>query len=183
MTLKQRRPCPEEDAHFLSWITWWWQTRQFWNGWRQPLKYDDLADLNSKDKSGVIASRLLKNWDRELKKAGLVVYDLDYHHPVHSPPLYLFLSSINFTDHHIATRTEETYEFELSDSKSARSADKTTFLPASQHGGQQRRAKRKTKEPSFFMALARSFGGTFFMAGLFKLLQDLLTFVSPLLLK
>ena len=75
------------------------------------------------------------------------------------------------------------YEFELSDSKSARSADKLTFLPASRHGGQERREKRMAKEPSFFMALARSFGGTFFMAGLFKLLQDLLNFVSPLLLK
>ena len=72
MTLKQRRPCPEEDAHFLSRITWWWQTSQFWNGWRRPLKYDDLADLNTKDKSRVIAPRFLKNWDRELKKAGFV---------------------------------------------------------------------------------------------------------------
>ena len=70
--LKQRRPCPEEDAHFLSQITWWWQTSQFWNGWRQPLKYDDLADLNAVDKSKTIAPRFLKNWDRELKNAGLV---------------------------------------------------------------------------------------------------------------
>ena len=70
----QRRPCPEEDAHFLSRITWWWQTRQFWNGWRRPLKYDDLADLNAVDKSQAIAPHFLKNWDRELKTAGLVYY-------------------------------------------------------------------------------------------------------------
>ena len=68
----QRRPCPEEDAHFLSRITWWWQNRQIWNGWRRPIKYDDLADLNAVDKSNVIAPRFQKNWDRELKKAGLV---------------------------------------------------------------------------------------------------------------
>ena len=68
--LTQRRPCPEEDAHFLSRITWWWQTSQFWNGWRHPLEYDDLADLNMEDKSQVIAPTFQKNWDKELKKAG-----------------------------------------------------------------------------------------------------------------
>ena len=110
-------------------------------------------------------------------------YHYSLFHLVDFPPLHLSLSSINFTDHHTTDKTEEMYEFEFFDSKSARSADKITFLPASQHGGQQRRIKKKPKEPSFVMALARSFGGTFFVAGLFKLLQDLLNIVSPLLLK
>ena len=68
----QRRPCPEEEAHFLSRITWWWQNGQIWSGWRRPIKYDDLADLNAVDKSRVIAPRFQRNWDRELRKAGLV---------------------------------------------------------------------------------------------------------------
>ena len=68
----QRRPCPEENAHFLSRITWWWQNGQIWSGWRRPIVYDDLADLNAVDKSRVIAPRFQKNWDRELRKAGLV---------------------------------------------------------------------------------------------------------------
>ena len=79
----QRRPCPEEDAHFLSRITWWWQNRQIWNGWRRPIKYDDLADLNAVDKSRVIAPRFQKNWDRELKKAGLVWLDCSLLYPIH----------------------------------------------------------------------------------------------------
>ena len=41
----------------------------------------------------------------------------------------------------------------------------------------------RRKEPSLVLALGRSFAGTFMMAALFKLLQDLLAFVSPQLLK
>ena len=66
----QRRPCPEEDATFLSRITWWWQNKQMWAGWRRPLMYDDLADLCYKDKSEVVASRFISYWDKELKKTG-----------------------------------------------------------------------------------------------------------------
>ena len=66
----QRRPCPEEDAHFLSRITWWWQNGQIWHGWRRPIKYEDLADLNTNDKSRVIAPRFQRIWNEELEKAG-----------------------------------------------------------------------------------------------------------------
>ena len=65
----QRRPCPEEDASFLSRITWWWQNGQIWSGWRHPIKYEDLARLNAVDQSRVVAPRFQSNWDRELKKA------------------------------------------------------------------------------------------------------------------
>ncbi len=32
--------------------------------------YDDLCDLCYKDKSAVVAARMKKNWDQEIKKAG-----------------------------------------------------------------------------------------------------------------
>ena len=46
--------------------------------------------------------------------------------------------------------------------------------PAQGHGG---------RGPSLVLALTRSFGGTFFIAGFFKLGQDLLGFASPQILK
>ena len=55
---------------FLSRITWWWQNKQMWEGWRRPLVYDDLADLCYKDKSEVVTSRFKTQWEKELKKAG-----------------------------------------------------------------------------------------------------------------
>ena len=67
---QQLKPSPEEDAHFLSRMTWWWQNGQIWNGWRRPIRYNDLSDLNTEDKSRVVAANFQKNWKRELKKAG-----------------------------------------------------------------------------------------------------------------
>ncbi len=66
----QRKSCPEEHATFLSRITWWWQNGQIWHGWRRPLKYDDLVDLNTYDKSEAIAPVFQKHWNKELCKAG-----------------------------------------------------------------------------------------------------------------
>ena len=42
---------------------------------------------------------------------------------------------------------------------------------------------RRQKEPSLVIALVKSFGGTFLVAAFFKLLQDLLGFASPFILK
>ena len=65
----QRKSSPEEDATFLSQITWWWQNGQIWHGWRRTLTYDDLADLNSGDKSESVVPSFQKNWSNELKNA------------------------------------------------------------------------------------------------------------------
>ena len=98
-----------------------------------------------------------------------------------SPSLYF---SINFAEYHSGDKTEETYEFEFFDSKATRSADKISFQKATHRREQQRTdSPRKPKSPSLVLALARSFGGTFLVAGLFKFCQDLLNFVSPQLLK
>ena len=37
--------------------------------------------------------------------------------------------------------------------------------------------------PSFVIAISRAFGFTFFVAGIFKVGNDLLSFVSPMILK
>ncbi len=51
-------------------VTWWWQTKQIWQGWRRPLVYDDLNDLCYRDKSAVAANKFKKYWDQEVKSAG-----------------------------------------------------------------------------------------------------------------
>ena len=47
------------------------------------------------------------------------------------------------------------------------------------------RVKRKKgkRGPSLVMAIIKAYGFTFFVAGIFKLGQDLLSFVSPQILK
>jgi hypothetical protein len=65
------------------------------------------------------------------------------------------------------------------------SSDKISLLqdaPGHQEQHSERN-KKKPREPSLFMALVRSFGGDFTVTGVLKFFQDLLNFVSPLLLK
>ena len=49
----------------------------------------------------------------------------------------------------------------------------------------QREGKKETKdkEPSLVLALAKTFGEVFVVAAVFKLIQDLLSFASPQILK
>ena len=45
------------------------------------------------------------------------------------------------------------------------------------------KADGKEKDPSLFWVLTKTFGGSFFITGIFKLSSDLLTFASPQILK
>jgi hypothetical protein len=100
-------PCPEETATLFSIITFWWMTPMMVTGYKRPLTDDDLWDLNTDDKAGVLASTFKNKWALQMQK----------------------------------------------------------------------------EKPSVAGALWKSFGGLFIVASLFKLVQDLLGFVSPQLLK
>ena len=43
-----------------------------WHGWRKPLLYSDLTDLNEEDKAKRLGPKFQKNWDQQLKKSGSV---------------------------------------------------------------------------------------------------------------
>ena len=52
------------------------------------------------------------------------------------------------------------------------------------HGEEMRaHANERKGSPSLVWALTKAFGGAFFLGGVFKLFNDLLTFVSPQILK
>lgn len=148
----ERKPCPENDATFLSRITWWWLTGLIWRGWRKALDYSELTALNPEDKSGQVAPRFQQNWDREINKAGIT-----YHTPVPEEAEYQPINVGGDSDVHVLTPLSRT--------------------------GPDGRGQRSPKEPSLSIALARSFGGMFMMAALFKVTSDLLGFASPQILK
>lgn len=52
------------------------------------------------------------------------------------------------------------------------------YEPSEQHT-----RRRPSKEPSLVLALSKSFGGIVMMAAVFKLFSDILSFVSPQVLK
>ena len=72
------------------------------------------------------------------------------------------------------------------DHKHNHSADKI-FLLQDTHYQEQKsedgQKRKKSREPSLVMALIRSFGREFAATGVLKFFQDLLNFVSPMLLK
>lgn len=144
-----RKPCPEETATFLSRITWWWISGFIWRGWRQPLEYSDLTDLNQYDKSRVIAPEFQHNWDKEIKKAGITFDRLRVHEQEYQP--------VNLSETH--------------------GVQMLTPVERARGGSQQ------PKEPSLFRVLVKSFGVSFMGAAVFRVVQILLTFASPQILK
>ncbi|XP_021961754.1 multidrug resistance-associated protein 1 isoform X2 [Folsomia candida] len=62
------RPCPEEDSSFLARLTFEWFSPLAWKGYRKPLGYSDLWDLNVEDTSSVIVPKFDKEWDKQQLK-------------------------------------------------------------------------------------------------------------------
>ncbi|XP_019855858.1 PREDICTED: multidrug resistance-associated protein 1-like isoform X2 [Amphimedon queenslandica] len=118
------KPSPEESSSFLSLITWWWMNSLMWKGFHSTLTYDDLYDLNMKDRSTYVAPKFQREWNRLVSNAGL-----------------------NFVNNDIEG------------------------------------SETKGRQPSLVLALSRAYGFDFFVAGIFKLFQDILGFIGPQLLK
>ena len=78
---------------------------------------------------------------------------------------------VNDYNHNRANSTETTHLLQ----------DRNVRVYHQEEASRQRR--RKPREPSLVKALVKSFGEEFTMIGVLKFFQDLLNFVSPLLLK
>eukprot|EP00123_Amoebidium_parasiticum_P018424 comp24199_c0_seq1/m.44437 comp24199_c0_seq1/g.44437 ORF comp24199_c0_seq1/g.44437 comp24199_c0_seq1/m.44437 type:complete len:1466 (-) comp24199_c0_seq1:528-4925(-) len=99
--------CPELSAGFLSCITFDWMSRMIYDGWKTPVRQDDLWALNHDLTAECMAAKFGKEWRKEAAK----------------------------------------------------------------------------KNPSLINALRRAAGGPYLVAAFFKAGQDMLSFVSPQLLK
>ena len=71
-------------------------------------------------------------------------------------------------------------ETALNASTESLTSSQENLLPRPQSS---QRPQVKLREPSLLKALVKAFGGLMFTAAFFKLVQDLLTFVSPQILK
>lgn len=65
---KSDNPSPEENASFLSVITYQWFDKMAWLGYKKPLEASDLWDLNNRDKSRSVVPRFDKHWEKSLTK-------------------------------------------------------------------------------------------------------------------
>ncbi|KAM9296382.1 ATP-binding cassette sub-family C member 3 [Gastrophryne carolinensis] len=137
-------PCPEAEAGFLSRMTFWWFTKMAILGYKRPLEDKDLWSLNEEDKSVLVVSKLIKEWETE--KAKLRSSEVQY------------------------TKVQEAQE-EVNhvDEKPT----ETDVLIVN---------NKKKRKPSFVKVLIKTFGPFFLIGSVFKLFQDLLSFVNPQLL-
>lgn len=151
-------PCPEATAGFLSTITFWWFTRLAIKGYKMPLEAKDLWSLNQRDHSKVMVPRLLKEWEKEQAKARskqiLASQGATFSKP---PPL---------TTNHVIGGGGGGNES---------SPEEVEVLLTNQ--------KAASHKPSFLRAIIRAFGPYFLIGSAFKVLQDVITFVNPQLLR
>ncbi|XP_075889870.1 ATP-binding cassette sub-family C member 3 isoform X2 [Nelusetta ayraudi] len=151
-------PCPEATAGFLSTITFWWFTRLAIKGYKMPLEAKDLWSLNQRDHSKVMVPRLLKEWEKEQAKARSKQILASQGAAFSKPPP-------STTNHAIGgggggnESSPEEVEVLLTNQKAA------------------------SHKPSFLHAIIRAFGPYFLIGSAFKVLQDVITFVNPQLLR
>uniref|UniRef100_A0A8C6TSD5 ABC-type glutathione-S-conjugate transporter n=1 Tax=Neogobius melanostomus TaxID=47308 RepID=A0A8C6TSD5_9GOBI len=147
-------PCPENTAGFLSTITFWWFTRMAIKGYKKPLEAKDLWSLNQRDSSKNMVPKLLLEWDRELAKAKS--------EPNAPPSQAMYSKPPPSTTNHVG-------------GADSRSPEEGEVLLSSR--------KAPSRQPSFMRALVKAFGPYFLIGSAFKLLQDVITFVNPQLLR
>ncbi|XP_039892470.1 ATP-binding cassette sub-family C member 3 isoform X1 [Simochromis diagramma] len=148
-------PCPEATAGFLSRITFWWFTSMAVKGYKMPLEAKDLWSLNKRDSSKVMVPRLLNEWEKEEAKAKLSEESVASQATYAKPP--------PSTTNHISGGGE-----------GESSPEEVEVLLSS---------KKVAHQPSFLRALVKAFGPYFLIGSGYKLLQDIITFVNPQLLK
>ncbi|XP_038591350.1 canalicular multispecific organic anion transporter 2 isoform X1 [Micropterus salmoides] len=152
-------PCPETTAGFLSTMTFWWFTSMAIKGYKMPLEDKDLWSLNQRDSSKVMVPKLLNEWEKEQAKA----------------------------------KSEQNLSRQAVYSKPAPSTTNHVGGGGGGGGGGESspeevevllsKEKAASHQPSFLRALIRAFGPYFLIGSAFKLLQDVITFVNPQLLR
>ncbi|XP_051912383.1 ATP-binding cassette sub-family C member 3-like isoform X3 [Hippocampus zosterae] len=145
--------CPESTAGFLSTMTFWWFTSMAVKGYKLPLEAKDLWSLNVRDSATVLVPKLLIEWEKEQAKAKSKQNTSNDVVYSKPPP-----STSNHIGEESGTSPEEA-EVLLSTRQ---------VLP---------------RQPSFLYSLIKAFGPYFLIGSAYKLLQDIITFVNPQLLR
>ncbi|KAL7855415.1 hypothetical protein AOLI_G00190190 [Acnodon oligacanthus] len=155
---------PEVGAPFLSRITFNWFNRMIFKGYKRPLVLEDMWDLNEMDSTGHISQRFEEIMSQELRKARIRLQKKQ-------------------------NREEKSRPKPCSDQSGLVKGISQDMLIMREQS--EKRSQRKKKEdgetnyPHSWLvpSIAKTFKWVLIESAFFKLLQDLLAFVSPQLLK
>nr|XP_056705308.1 ATP-binding cassette sub-family C member 2 [Euleptes europaea] len=150
---------PEITASFLSFITFHWYNRMLLKGYRKPLEMDDLWDLKGTDKTSVVLGTFGKNMQAGIKKARRKL-EIRQRKRRHWSPI---------TDHRNGLSKAQSQDVLVLEEKDQKQKEKG--------------AKRDYTKHWLLVAVMQTFAGNLLKSVALKVMHDLLTFVSPQLLK
>ncbi|KCV70415.1 hypothetical protein H696_02759 [Fonticula alba] len=158
---------PEEQSNFFSMISFWWMTSTMILGYRKPLEGSDLHRLNAADHSDRLYNQFGTAWAEQLRRHGHKSGQMG----------------------HSEAAAEEELDADEDDlvqvdGRSTPSLWSRIFRRGRSAGGQRKKKKKSRKRrPSVLWAVLSAYGAPFGVAAIFKLLQDLMSFVQPVLLR
>ncbi|KAL7841862.1 hypothetical protein SRHO_G00255530 [Serrasalmus rhombeus] len=155
---------PEVGAPFLSRITFNWFNRMIFKGYKRPLVLEDMWELNEMDSTGYISQRFEEMMSQELRKARIRLQKKqDRKKKSRSKP---------YSDHNGLVK--------------GISQDMLIMMEQSEKRSKtEKKEDGETNYPHSWLvpSIAKTFKWVLIESAFFKLLQDLLAFVSPQLLK
>nr|XP_032817141.1 canalicular multispecific organic anion transporter 2-like isoform X1 [Petromyzon marinus] len=157
--------CPEVGASFISRLTFCWFTRMAVNGYRRGLKMSDLWSLRHKDSCSFVVPHLQAVWRKEQARIAQRSGDAKAAYHVRDKNGHLTKEAAGPGE----DRNLISVQLRLPREKS-------------QSGGAGTEGGATGQEPSLIRAMALAFGPRYLVGSVYKLLQDILSFASPLLL-
>ncbi|XP_015279485.1 PREDICTED: canalicular multispecific organic anion transporter 1 [Gekko japonicus] len=152
---------PEITASFLSFITFHWYNRMLLKGYKKPLEMDDLWDLKDADKTSLVSGTFEKNMQAGIKKARREL-EIRHRRRRHRSPINDQRNGLS----------------------KAQSQDALVLVNQKQKKKRVKGDARGDYTKSWLLvALMETFAENLLKSVAFKLVYDLLVFVSPQLLK
>ncbi|KAM9364701.1 ATP-binding cassette sub-family C member 2 [Pholidichthys leucotaenia] len=181
---KEHKECvkknPEAGAPFLSRITFNWFNSMVMKGHKQPLVQEDMWDLNESDNTAYISERFYHFMDSEFAAARV-----RFQNKMKKKP----------AEKRVNPR-EDVYENGLSNGLGKGVSQDVLMMEERRKkddDGEEKKSKKKKKDKNkekenypnswLITTIYKTFKGLLIESAFFKLLQDVLTFVSPQLLK
>uniref|UniRef100_A0AAR2KRQ3 ATP-binding cassette, sub-family C (CFTR/MRP), member 2 n=1 Tax=Pygocentrus nattereri TaxID=42514 RepID=A0AAR2KRQ3_PYGNA len=152
---------PEVGAPFLSRITFNWFNRMIFKGYKRPLVLEDMWELNEMDSTGYISQRFEEMMSQELRKARIRLQKKqDRKKKSRSKP---------YSDHNGLVK----------------GISQDMLIMSEKRSKIEKKEDGETNYPHSWLvpSIAKTFKWVLIESAFFKLLQDLLAFVSPQLLK
>ncbi|XP_005096296.1 multidrug resistance-associated protein 1 [Aplysia californica] len=157
--LGKRPVCPETKASFPSQVVYFWIISLLRKGYKKTLLEDDVFQLNPRDKSANVIPHFESCWQKEMNRCKAVNSERRR-------------QSLYSSGYHKVHRTSSG---NVNEKSSLLGNDSVEFR-------KDRDENVKLATPSLPKVILKVFGGMILASQLLKLLSDLLTFVTPLLI-